>query len=80
MKSRMSVFSRSLQSSRNVSQWATNSDQHRSDVFVSLERSVGARYKVDTELAEMGQFSAEVYPDLPIATSWGELFGSTFKR
>lgn len=47
--------------------------------IVSLERSVGARQGVDREIAEAGQFSAEVYPDLPVASTWGELFGRGLK-
>ena len=48
--------------------------------IICLERSVGARQGVDAHLWSQGSFSAEVYPDLPIATSWGELFGSLFTR
>ena len=48
--------------------------------IICLERSVGSRQGVDAHLWSQGSFSAEVYPDLPIATSWGELFGSLFSR
>ena len=52
----------------------------RKELLITLERAVGARLKVDSELAEAGSFTAEVYPDLPVATSWAELFGNPFKR
>ena len=42
--------------------------------LVSLERSVGARQGVDKDLWENGSFDCEVYPDLPIDTTWGEVF------
>ena len=38
-----------------------------------LERAVGDRAGVDEELWGSGQFSAQVYPDLPVATSWRDL-------
>ena len=54
--------------------------KHTKLTHLTLERSVGARFGVDSELAKAGQFTAEVYPDLPIATTWRELFGSSLNR
>jgi hypothetical protein len=36
----------------------------------TLEASVGAANPVDLQLLSTGMFSAEVHPDLPIATTW----------
>ncbi len=40
---------------------------------LTLERSVGKPDGTDSELLQTGAFFAEVFPDLPIATTWGGL-------
>jgi hypothetical protein len=41
---------------------------------MSLERSLGAAAGADAALLSTGAFVAEVYPDLPVATTWKGLF------
>lgn len=38
--------------------------------ILTLERAVGERFELDSSLWASGAFSAQVYPDLPIATNW----------
>jgi hypothetical protein len=49
---------------------ATNVDHHP---MLCLERAIGERFGVDRTLWETGAFDAQVYPDLPFASSWAEL-------
>ncbi len=42
--------------------------------FLSLERGVGKAYGAEAELQATGAFGAEVFPDLPIATTWQNFF------
>lgn len=44
------------------------------DFILCLERSIGERVGVDDDLWKTGWFDAQVYPDLPIASTWIELF------
>jgi len=60
--------------------WALSPVRARSDTaagsaapFLTLERSIGAREGEDARLWDTGAFAAEVYPDLPLATSWRAL-------
>jgi hypothetical protein len=46
---------------------------------LTLERAVGERAGVDAELAASGLFGAEVFPDLPIATTWDGLYRAMLK-
>eukprot|EP00877_Chromochloris_zofingiensis_P008586 jgi/Chrzof1/3981/Cz13g15250.t1 len=49
----------------------SNSTSRLSDGFaLTLERSIGVRQGVDAALISTGVFDAEVYPDLPVASSW----------
>ena len=41
--------------------------------LLTLERAVGGRAGADAALAASGLFGAEVFPDLPVATSWDGL-------
>jgi len=41
--------------------------------LLTLERSIGAREGEDIRLWDTGAFGAEVFPDLPLATSWRAL-------
>lgn len=43
-------------------------------VWLTLERAVGGSTGSDKALAATGVFAAEVFPDLPIASTWGSLF------
>lgn len=43
-------------------------------LLLTLERSVGGSLGSDSELRSTGAFGAEVFPDLPIATTWGNLW------
>ena len=56
------------------------SDRQVSPLLVTLERSIGARNRFDSNLWSSGKFSAEVYPDLPIAGSWIDLARTAFRR
>ena len=56
-----------VKSGRNLN---TNLDQYP---MLCLERAIGERYGVDKALWETGAFDAQVYPDLPFASSWAEL-------
>ena len=58
----------------------TASTQPPKPLLLSLERSIGPRAGSDQKLWETGPFSAEVYPDLPIAASWGELCAKLLSR
>lgn len=40
---------------------------------LTLERALGPGFGSDAALQATGAFSAEVFPDLPIATTWGNL-------
>ncbi|GIL52702.1 hypothetical protein Vafri_8514 [Volvox africanus] len=40
---------------------------------LTLERGVGKAYGAETELQATGAFRAEVFPDLPVATTWQNL-------
>lgn len=42
--------------------------------FLSLERGVGKANGAEAELQATGAFGAEVFPDLPIATTWQNFF------
>jgi hypothetical protein len=46
---------------------------------LTLERAVGGRAGADAELAASGLFGAEVFPDLPIATTWDGLYRAMLK-
>ena len=48
--------------------------------MLTLERSLGTGLGKDEELWDTGAFAAGVYPDLPIAGSWGELLTHAFGR
>jgi hypothetical protein len=50
---------------------ATNLDQQ--PIMLCLERAIGERFGADRTLWETGAFDAQVYPDLPFASSWPEL-------
>jgi hypothetical protein len=52
--------------------------QQRSPVLL-LERTVSERIGADAELWQTGCFQGEVYPDLPIATTWRDLVQRLFK-
>lgn len=39
-------------------------------LLLTLERSIGESFGSDTQLRSSGAFAAEVFPDLPIATTW----------
>jgi hypothetical protein len=41
--------------------------------MLCLERAIGERFGADKTLWETGAFDAQVYPDLPFASSWSEL-------
>ncbi|EFJ49424.1 hypothetical protein VOLCADRAFT_117216, partial [Volvox carteri f. nagariensis] len=41
--------------------------------MLSLERGIGKAYGAEAELQATGAFCAEVFPDLPIATTWQNL-------
>jgi len=43
--------------------------------MLCLERAIGERYGADKVLWGTGAFDAQVYPDLPFASSWSELLG-----
>ena len=45
-----------------------------------LERSLGARAGIDAELWQSLPFTAEVYPDLPMASSWQGLAEATMNK
>jgi hypothetical protein len=51
----------------------TNLEHHLP--MLCLERAIGERYGADKVLWETGAFDAQVYPDLPFASSWSELLG-----
>jgi hypothetical protein len=40
---------------------------------LTLERSIGKSYGAEAELQGTSAFAAEVFPDLPIATTWQNL-------
>src|SRR4051812_47898904 len=44
------------------------------ELMLSLERSVGNSHGSDTALRSTQAFHAEVFPDLPIATTWANLW------
>lgn len=46
---------------------------------LTLERAVGERAGSDCEIAATGLFGAEVFPDLPISTSWEGLYKAMLK-
>ncbi|KAI8462952.1 MAG: hypothetical protein J3K34DRAFT_527376 [Monoraphidium minutum] len=50
-----------------------------SDFVLTLERAVGGRAGADAALAASGLFGAEVFPDLPISTSWDGLVRAMLK-
>ena len=58
----------------------TASSQSSKPLLLSLERTIGPRAGSDQQLWETGLFSAEVYPDLPFAASWGELCAKLLSR
>lgn len=66
---RLIKINRTLAKSGRVS--ATNLDHHHP--ILCLERAIGERYGADKVLWETGAFDAQVYPDLPFASSWSEL-------
>lgn len=47
--------------------------------LLTLERAVGDRAGADATLAASGLFGAEVFPDLPLATSWEGLYKAMLK-
>lgn len=47
--------------------------------MLTLERAIGERSGSDTELVGTGLFAAEVFPDLPIATTWDGLYKAMLK-
>lgn len=48
--------------------------------LLTLERSLPAVAAADGELWRSGRFSAGVYPDLPVAASWGGLLQNSVQR
>jgi len=46
--------------------------------LLCLERAIGERQEIDSALWETGAFQAQVYPDLPIASSWIQLATKLF--
>jgi len=44
--------------------------------LLTLERTVGATSGADTDLVTTGAFGAQVFPDLPAATTWANLWKS----
>lgn len=53
---------------------------HGSGLMLTLERSVGHSSGNDAQLCASGLFQAEVFPDLPIATTWGNLAKALLPR
>lgn len=47
--------------------------QHK-DMLLTLERSIGSSFGSEVELRRTGAFQAEVFPDLPAATTWGGMW------
>ncbi len=43
-------------------------------LMLTLERSIGESAGKDAALRATGAFSAEIFPDLPIATTWENLW------
>jgi len=64
------------QFARSSSSSSTQALKHnKADILLTLERSVGSN-KVNSEanLRETQAFHAEVFPDLPAATTWGSMW------
>jgi hypothetical protein len=49
------------------------------DFVLTLERAIGERSGADAELLRSGLFAAEVFPDLPVATTWDGLYRAMAK-
>jgi hypothetical protein len=49
---------------------ATSAAPEPAQKLLTLERSVGGAQRMDAALLQTGVFGAEVFPDLPIATTW----------
>lgn len=47
---------------------------------LTLERAIGGTFGSDEQLRQSGAFAAEVFPDLPIATTWGNLMKAVLPR
>ena len=45
--------------------------------LLMLERSIGAASGADANLWHSGRFAAEVWPDLPVAATWGSLLSKS---
>lgn len=48
--------------------------------MLSLERAVGDKYGIDQQLWDSCRFQTQVYPDLPLASSWRDLLRLTTRR
>jgi hypothetical protein len=47
--------------------------------MLSLERAVGDKYGIDQQLWDSCHFQAQVYPDLPLASTWRDLVRRTMR-
>lgn len=68
----------SCRSGRHLTTAAATADARdpaqRHELMLTLERSVGSSSAADEQLLSTGVFAAEVFPDLPIATTWAGLY------
>ncbi len=59
---------------------ASADDLFKRGRIATLERSIGNIAGMDLSLWTGGPFSAEVYPDLPVAMTWPDLLEQTAQR